>query len=200
MLRNVYLPKNLVESEAFVQRIGVAVGDRVRPDQALLQLSIVNNPSPLLSAYHGWVRFVAVTQGQRVEPGSLLLIIDAQEVGDYRLDELEVSLNTELGENGRRGEERQGQRQYTKGYSGELFDAPREKQGMQESSVKEHPYLQKMKEGVPPKMSNARENAPATERLVEEAAQNPELRLSHQLQAQLNITPSSTSAPNLSRG
>ncbi len=202
MLKNIYLPRNLGDKLITIDQVYVAAGDRIRRDQPLLYFKTddgdaIKFPSPS----NGWVRFVAVQSLQEVEPGTLLLVIDAQGTDDYRLDEEEVNPHTELGEKGRRGEERQGQKQYAEAYSGELFDAPEQGTG-QQRSVREHPLLQNMKEGVPPKMSNAHNNGPATDRLAENASQDPELQqqLSQSLQAQLDIAPASTTAPSLSRG
>lgn len=200
---NLYLPRNYAGHACVVADIQAIQGQRVRRDQVLIDFSRDGKKIPFISPSDAWIRFIAIKSGNTVEPGDLLVIIDAIDVIDYRIDEQEVNLHTELGENGRRGLERAGQRTFTNGYSSELFDAPSEQKGNQaKPSVKDHPFLKNMKEGVPPKMSDARHNQPATDRLAEDASQSPELRkqLDMKLQAQLHISPSPTTSPSLTRG
>ena len=199
MLINLYVPKNCAGR---ITHIPVIQGQRVRRDQVLIEFSVDGRIMPFKCPHDGWIRFIAVKSGNTVEVGDLLAIIDAIDVIDYRVDDQEVNLHTELGENGRRGLERAGQRSFTNGYSSELFDAPSKQEGNQaQRSVKDHPVLKNMKEGVPPKMSDARNNQPATERLAEDASNDPELRkqLDMKLQAQLQIAPGPTTSPSLTR-
>lgn len=199
MLKNIYLPLEINHST--ITQVHIESGQRVRKGQVMFHHRINQSNKPLISEFDGWIRFVAIQPNTPVEGGTLLAIIDTIEVTDYRPDSGEFNPHTELGEAGRRGVERIGQSEFGAGYSGELFDAPTEQQG-QQRSVKEHPLLHNMKESVPPKMSNARNNQPATERLAENASQDPELanQLSHNLQAQLNIAPGPNSSPSLTRG
>lgn len=204
MLKNIYLTNKISEQPVSVLSVKTEFGQRVRRGQLLLQLKgadgvLISFESP----FNGWVRFVAVRAQQAVELGSLLLIVDTQDVDDYRIDAEEVNPHTELGKDGRRGAEREGQKVFTKGYATELFDAPVHQEGGQaQNRIKQHPLLQNMKEGVPPKMSNAHNNQQATDRLAEDASHDPELRkqLDNKLQAQLNITPGHGAAPTLTRG
>lgn len=203
MLMNLHAPRNTLGHTCLIARILAIPGQRIRRDQLILEFNLDNKKVSFASPYDGWIRFIAVKEGSSVESGDLLVIIDAIDVIDYRIDEQEVNLHTELGEQGRRGLERAGQRSFTNGYSGELFDAPAEQQGNQaQRSVKDHPFLKNMKEGVPPKMSDAHNNQPATERLAEDASNDPELRkqLDMKLQAQLHIAPGPKTSPTLTRG
>jgi pyruvate/2-oxoglutarate dehydrogenase complex dihydrolipoamide acyltransferase (E2) component len=203
MLKNIYLKKYPhVQSAISVKCINVKRGQRIRSDQVLITL--VNNAEhiDIKAQNNGWVRFVAVKEKQALSIGDLLLIIDSVDTSDYRLDDQEVNPQSELGQEGRRGAEREGQRKIGT-HSGELFDAPEKSEGGMRQSVKQHPLLQNMKEGVPPKMANAKNNQPATDRFAEDAAGNdPKLQkqLSAQLQAQLNITPGPNVSPSLTRG
>lgn len=204
MLKNIYLSNAISDQAVDVISVEVASGQRVRSGQLLMRLKKVDG-TPLVfeSAYNGWLRFVAVRPSQTVDVGSLLIIIDTQDVADYRIDSEEVNPHTELGKDGRRGVERDGQKAFTEGYAIELFDAPEQQQGDQaQRRIKQHPLLQHMKEGVPPKMSNAHNNQQAIDRLAEDATHDPELRLQldNKLQAQLGMTPGPSSAPTLSRG
>ena len=198
MLKNIYLPHDLENQGVQIKRISVKRGDRIRKKQPLCDLKINDTYSSFLSEYDGWVRFVAVKTDQSSEPGTLLFIIDTVETNEYRVDSGEVNPHSELGTEGRRGAERDGQKKFANDYSGELFDAPVEANGCgYKPSVKEHPLLQNMKEGVPPKMSDAANNDPAIERTAEDASRDPELRnqLTKQLQNQLGISSSPSAAP-----
>ena len=203
MLINLYLPKSYADTTCTIANIRVTQGQRLRRDQVILYLGVNGKKIPFTSPYDGWIRFIAVKANSVVEPGDLLVIIDAIDVNDYRIDDNEVNLHTELGEDGRRGLERKGQVLLTdkKGYSGQLFDAPSEQQGQAQRSVKDHPVLKNMKEGVPPKMADARNNGPATDRLADDANRSPELQnqLSAKLQAQLGVSPGPSTSPTLTR-
>jgi hypothetical protein len=202
MLKNIYLPLSANNQSYAITQVHISAGQRVRKGQALLHYKLNNQQIPLACEHDGWVRFVATKPNDSLDSGSLLAVIDIVDVTEYRPDDNEFNPHTELGETGRRGLERAGQREFTNGYAGELFDAPTEQHGQRQRSVKEHPLLHQMKEGVPPKMSNARNNQPATERLAENASTDPELanQLSLNLQAQLDVTPGPSSAPGLTRG
>ncbi len=204
MLKNIYLSNHISDQAVDVISVAVSAGQRVRRGQLLMHLKKVDGtPIVFESTYNGWLRFVAVRPSQTVDLGSLLLIVDTQDVADYRIDSEEVNPHTELGREGRRGVEREGQKAFTEGYATALFDAPEQQQGDQaQRRIKQHPLLQNMKEGVPPKMSNAHNNQQATDRLAEDATHDPELRmqLDNKLQAQLGVTPGPSAAPTLSRG
>lgn len=201
MLKNIYLPLDLVGLSCQITQIHVKTGDRVRRGQPLLHYHLDKKRTAFDAPVDGWVRFIAIKPDDVIEGGSLLCVIDSIEIDDYRPDAQEINLHTELGEAGRRGAERAGEKSFGE-FSGELFDAPEEQQGQRQRRTKEHPLLNQAKEGVPPKMSNARNNQPATERLAEDASRDPELanQLSMDLQAQLDVTPGPSTAPSPSRG
>ena len=203
MLKNIYLQRAIAgECETLVQRVHAVVGQRIRAGQVLLELTVDGQPQTVTAECNCWVRFAAVREDQQPAVGDLLFIIDAIDTGEYRPDGQEVSAHSELGQDGRRGLEREGQRAFGNDVSGQLFDAPQESEGQgQQRSVKEHPLLQRMKEGVPQKMSNAENNQVATDRFAEDASNDPELQkqLSQKLEAQLQISQSPTVAPSLTR-
>lgn len=201
MLKNIYLPLDLVDTLCQVSQLHAKAGDRVRRGQPLFHYKVAQKRIAFESSVDGWIRFIAIKVDDVIEGGSLLCVIDTIEIDDYRPDAQEINLHTELGEAGRRGMERAGEKAFGE-FSGELFDAPEEQQGQRQRRTKEHPLLNQAKEGVPPKMSNARNNQPATDRLAEDASRDPELanQLSMQLQAQLDVTPGPSSSPTLSRG
>lgn len=199
MLKNIYVPRDLPENLAIVYDIKVKRGDRMRRGQTLLLMKAGNTLIPIVSAYDAWVRYVAVKTEQQVSTGDLLLLVDAIETMDFRVDQGELN---ELGSEGRRGAERKGQNQFGQA-SGPLFDAPEAGNGLgNQGAVKQHPYTKNMKEGVPPKMNaNAASNDPAIQHMVEEASNHPELKkqLSAQLQNQLSLSDAPSAAPTLSR-
>lgn len=203
MLKNIYLqPAFRGERDTVVRRICVARGQRIRAGQVLLELLVDGQLQEITADSNCWLRFIAVHELKQVEVGDLLFIIDVIDTGEYRADGQEITADTELGQKGRRGLEREGQREFGKEVSGELFDAPQEGEGKgHQRSVKEHPLLQRMKEGVPQKMSHAEHNQVATDRFAEDASNDPELQkqLSAKLEAQLQITQSPTIAPSLTR-
>ncbi len=202
MLKNIYLKADQQgQHTTLVKRTKVARGQRIRRHQVLMRIVKDAETIDITAETDGWVRFVAPHIGQSLSIGDLLFIIDSVDTSDYRLDGEEVNARSELGKEGRRGSEREGQRALGQ-HAAELFDAPEKSQGGQERSVKQHPLLQNMKEGVPPKMADAKNNQPATERLVEDAAGDPNLQkqLSAQLQAQLDISPGPSVSPTLTRG
>lgn len=199
MLKNIYLPLDLGNQSVQIGRVLVKHGDRIRKEQPLCHLRINNINTPFQSPHDGWIRFVAAQSNQVSESGKLLFIIDAIEVTEYRVDPAEVNPDSELGNNGRRGVERDGQKTFAADYSAELFNAPKEGNSCgYKPSVKEHPLLQNMKEGVPPKMSDAANNDPAVERTAEDASRDPELRnqLTQQLQNQLGVSSSPGASPS----
>lgn len=204
MLKNIYLqPAFIGVHDTLVKRICVQPGQRIRTGQALLEVVVDGVGHFIHAEGNAWLRYIAVRENQYVEEGDLLFIIDTVETGDYRPDAQEVNSHTELGQEGRRGLEREGQRAFGKDVSGQLFDAPLDKNGRgAERSVKQHPLLSRMKEGVPPKMSHAENNHQATERFAEDASNDPELQkqLSAKLEAQLQIGSQPTIAPSLTRG
>ena len=65
------------------------------------------------------------------------------------------------------------------------------------NGLQQHPLMQNMKEGVPPKMSSDAANNPEAIKELENAANDPELKihLGQQLQKQLDIQPGPSSAP-----
>ena len=203
MLKNIYLQRKIAgEHNTLAQSVCVVSGQRVRSGEVLLKLLADGQPQMVTAEGNCWVRFVAVREGNQLSIGDLLFIIDAVDTDEYRPDDHEVSAHSELGQDGRRGLEREGQRAFGNDVSGQLFDAPQESEGYcQQRSVKEHPLLQRMKEGVPQKMSHAEHNQVATDRFAEDASNDPELQkqLSQKLEAQLQITQSPTVAPSLTR-
>lgn len=202
MLKNIYLKTDLEgQHTTLVKRINVARGQRIRRQQVLMTIIKDAEIARIEAENDGWVRFVAVKEEQSLEGGDLLLIIDSVDINEYRLDDQEVNAHSELGQDGRRGSERDGQRQIGE-HSGELFDAPEQSDGGMQRSVKQHPLLQNMKEGVPPKMADAKNNQPATDRFAEDASHDPKLQkqLSAQLQAQLHIAPGPSVSPTLTKG
>lgn len=203
MLKNIYLPKALCGTHAtVVKRVYVSVEARIRAGQVLLELAQDGRTTQLIAESNGWIRYIAVREKQAVHLGELLFIIDSFDTSDYRPDSSQMNQHSELGKEGRRGQERAGQRAFGTEFSGELFDAPSTSEGGLPRSVKEHPLLQRMKESVPPKMSQADQNPVATERLAEDASHDPELKkqLSAALSSRLQIDSAPSAAPTLNRG
>jgi pyruvate/2-oxoglutarate dehydrogenase complex dihydrolipoamide acyltransferase (E2) component len=204
MLKNIHLPRALQgDQSTIVSGIPVQAGSRIRSGQVLLELLSDDQPTQLKAESNGWLRFVAIRPNQELNAGDLLFIVDTIDTTEYRSDAGEINPDSELGKDGRRGAEREGQRAFGSEFSGELFDAPSKSEGAgQQSSVKSHPLLERMKEGVPQKMSNAENNAVATDRLAEDASNDPELRkqLSAQLESRLQIGSAPSAAPTLGRG
>lgn len=201
--KNIHAPlelpaDNLVLSDIFVQR-----GERVRRKQLLAILASGSLEIPIQAECNGWVKTIIARQDQKIEPGDLLLTLDIIEDNDFRIDNGELNPETELGQDGRRGLEREGQKQFLNEVSAPLFDAPQQNEGgQQRHGVKQHPLLQNAKEGVPPKMSNAENNPQATDKLAEDASADPELanRLSAELQQRLDVNPGPSAAPTLTIG
>ena len=110
MHKNIYLPFDWPEALVVIHQVHIQVGQRIRRNQALLHVSVEGKAHAIPAPCDGWIRFVATKEGDPVEGGSLLVIIDAMDVADYRPDASEVNPHTELGEAGRRGAERAGQR------------------------------------------------------------------------------------------
>ena len=188
---------NLGES-TLVFEVLVEASERIKRGQPLLCLRIDEREIRLSAPCHGRVNKIFVKPGDIVPGKALLALIEAFEVAEYHPDGAEVSPETELGENGRRGLERLGEKVFGDGFSRELFDAPTRNQGQQMSSVKQNPLTANMKEGVPPKMNaSAAQNEPAVEKLTEDAGKDAELQkqLGNQLQQQLGLTPAPSSAP-----
>lgn len=202
--RKILVPQNLT-GDIQIADVHVALHQRVRRDEILVTLRAGDLDIQVRSPSDGWVKFVAVKSNQVVGIGDLLMILSVFDVGEYRLDDQEVSLLTELGEDGRRGLEREGQKQYTDGYDKALFDAPTDEHGQRTGDLKVNPLTERMKEGVPPKMNaNAANNGPAKQHTVEQASGDPAYaeKLSAQLQQELDIAPGDapSSAPTFTRG
>lgn len=200
MIKNIYVPSEYSSPNLVVAAIHVQRDDRLRRRQVMIMLRDKSNEYPVISHYDGFVRLVVVQVGKAVSRGDLLLIADVYTPNDFRVDEGDLNPHTELGGNGRRGVERDGERKFaTEGYAAPLFDAPSKEAGMgQHSTLKQHPLTSVMKEGVPPKMSSdASSNDPAIKQLAEDAATDPELqaKLSNELKQELNITPGPTMGP-----
>ncbi len=199
MLKNIYATANMIGTHTTqVVHIHVTRGDRIRSEQVLLSISKDDRIIDIKAQQAGWIRFVAVKLEQTLTQGDLLLIMDNVDMDGYRLDQQEINPLTELGDLGRRGLERQGQDKIGP-HAAALFDVPQQAEGA-ERSVKTHPLLKNMKEGVPPKMADARHNDQAVDRFAEEATHDPNLKPSQKLQAQLNINPGPSNAPTLTRG
>ncbi|AAO90797.1 acetyl-CoA carboxylase biotin carboxyl carrier protein subunit [Coxiella burnetii] len=197
MLKKIYAPLAGTVTDMQVTRY-----DRIRRSQTLLQLKAGETLTPIVASYDGWVRHVFIKSEQAVTTGQVLFIIDVVDINDFQPDSTEVNPHTELGEAGRRGLERQGQRSF--GHpAGPLFDAPEASNGMgHRGSVKPHPHLIGMKEGTPNKMSaNAATNKTAIEQTADNATHDPELakQLSQQLQQRLQIGSALHKSPTLSR-
>jgi len=219
MIKNICVPKDLQSANVTVNEVMVKRGDRILRDTVLVNLLVGDTVTPVVSVYDGWVKYVAAKENKAVALGDLLLVVDVISTIDYRIDGEEVSVYTELGESGRRGAERDGQRKFGKGYSAELFDAPERESAKstenekasstgsagrgrgamgKESSLKENPLMKNMKESLPPKMkANAAVNGVAIKQLAEEAGNDPELRkqLSSELKQQLEIQIAPSAAP-----
>jgi hypothetical protein len=198
MIKQIYVPADLGVGEILVKTIFVERGARIRVGETLQNFSVGGVDRPFVSKYNGWVRMVVCRADQVVRPGELLMIIDAIEVGDYRPDGSEFNPESELGGQGRRGVEREGQSKFGEGYSAPLFDAPERGQGMG-NQLPQNPLMANMKEGVPPKMqASAASNQPAIDKMSEDASHDPELRqqLSLQLQQELQISPAPSVAPS----
>ncbi len=199
MYRNIRAPKRL-PSPIAVDSIEVQTGERVRQQQVLAYLQSSNERMPIIAPCDGWIKLVAVKEKNYIKGGDLLFIIDIMATEDYQVDHEEVNGATELGIAGRRGSERDGQRDFVENYSAELFETPDAQEGAPAQGTKAHPLMANAKEGIPPKMSaSASDNQAAVDQFSEEARKDPELQkqLSHQLQQQLNIQPDQTPTPTL---
>ena len=199
MYRNIRAPKRL-PSPITVDTIEVHPGERVRQQQILAYLNTPTERLPIIAPCDGWIKLVAVREKNYVTGGELLFTIDIMATEDYQVDHQEVNGATELGVAGRRGAERDGQRQFAESYAAELFENPETQQGVAAQGTKAHPLMANAKEGVPLKMSaSASDNQAAVDQFSEEASKDPELQkqLSHQLQQQLNIQPDQTPSPTL---
>lgn len=195
-LKKITTPREL-SGDITVAVISIMVEGRVYRDDVLMELAVGDHFISIRSPSHGWVKQITVTQGQHVAAGDVLCVLSVFDRDDYRPDGDEVNLKTELGDEGRRGEERKGQRKFGQ-YDKALFDAPAGEKGNSFNQLKENPLTARMKEGVPPKMkASANQNNPAIDHFAEDAASNPELqnKLSQQLQQQLNIQPGPTVTP-----
>ncbi|MCH9644306.1 MAG: acetyl-CoA carboxylase biotin carboxyl carrier protein subunit [Gammaproteobacteria bacterium] len=202
MIKNIHVPLDLSQQGVQVADIFVQPGERIRRKQLLMLLKSGNIETPLQSQFNGWVKHIAVKFDQDVAPGDLLLIIDVMEDNDYRI-EGDISPESELGQDGRRGLEREAQKQLADGIAAPLFDAPQQTEGNQQHhGVKQHPFLQNAKEGVPPKMSHAENNHPAVDQLAEDASSNQDLanKLDAKLQQRLGTSPGPSAAPTLTLG
>jgi pyruvate/2-oxoglutarate dehydrogenase complex dihydrolipoamide acyltransferase (E2) component len=202
MIRNIQAPQAL-QQDTTISDIFIMRGDRIRRGQLLLILKSNQVETPIQAEYDGWVQHVAVAHDQTILPEQLLLNINTIEDNDYRIDSGELNPESELGKDGRRGLERDGQKQFANDYAAPLFDAPQQNEGgQQRHGVKQHPFLQNAKEGVPPKMSHANNNPQATDLLAEDASRDPELahQLSAELQQRLDVNPGPSAAPTMTRG
>lgn len=190
-------------SRAMVKAIFVRVGDRVRAGDALVELTLDYGSFTSTASHSGWVRDIAVRVNHEVKSRDVLVVLEIIDIAAYQIDEKEVNPDTELGVNGRRALEREGQRQFADGYSAELFEAPARTGEHGFNRIKQNPLTANMKEGVPPKMNaNAASNEPGLDKLQEDAQNDPELqaKLSAELKQQLNITPGPSTSPTLKAG
>lgn len=198
MIKQITVPADLGAGEIEVRTIFVKRGARIRVQETLLNFRVGGVEQTLVSKQNGFVRMVLCRAEQIVRPGELLMIIDSIEAADYRPDGSEFNPTSELGGQGRRGLEREGQSAFGKGYSAPLFDAPERGQRLG-NRLPQNPLMANMKEGVPPKMqSSAAQNQPAIDKMSEDASHDPELRqqLSLQLQQELQISPAPSVAPS----
>ena len=202
MHRNIRVPKRLSPSPIIVEKINVQAGDRVRQQQILAYLHTPKKRVPIIAPSDGWIKFIATKEKKHVKGGDLLFIIDIMATEDYRVDPEEINNASELGANGRRGLERDGQQQFAKAYAAELFDSPEAHQeGFGKEGTKEHPLMANAKEGVPLKMSaHVADNQAAMDQFSEEAGNDPELQkqLSNELRQELSIQSSPSTTPTLS--
>lgn len=201
MMKYVHVPHYLSGNDVVIESIDVTQGQRIRRGTALCHLEQEGVMTPVVAQQDGWVRQIAVKSAQRVQVGELLLIVDVTEVNDFSADADELGPHTELGEQGRRALEREGQKAFGKAVKA-LFEAHEQSGGMGQSPLREHPYTSEMKEGVPPKMSSdAPNNQDAVKEFVEDATNSPELRkqLDHQLQKQFDAQPTYSTAPTLTK-
>lgn len=197
MIKPIYIPNDLGAAEVVVKSILLERGARLRRDLPLLELDVKGEKRVLVSPYNGWLRIILTKAGRAHRAGEVVLHVDVVESVDYRPDSAEFNQKTELGSEGRRGLEREGQKAFAKAYSAPLFDAPERGEG-QGNRLPQNPLMQNMKEGVPPKMqASAASNQPAIDKMSEEATHDPQLRqqLSLQLQQELNISPAPSVAP-----
>jgi len=203
MHNTVKVPKSLKTSSIVVECIEVQTGDRVRHRQLLASLRVGNELVPVTAPCDGWIRLVAVKEQTQVKSGDLLFVIDSMPAEDYQVDTEEVNGLTELGENGRRGSLRDGQRQHIKAYSQTLVDAPQAQQGNGQqivSGVETHPIMANAKEGVPLKQSaHASQNQDALDRFNEDVSSDPELqnKLGNELKARYAAQSAPSAAPTL---
>jgi hypothetical protein len=197
MIKHLYVSKKLDATSIDVVSVAVEYGSRVRRGMVMLMLRQEGVMVPIRSEHDGWVRFAAVEPKQSVEIGDLMLIIDVMESIDYRVDPAEFSTDTELGQEGRRGLERAGQEAFGEAARA-LFEATQQEAGMgQFNGLQQHPMMQNMKEGVPPKMSSDAANNPEAIKDLENASSDPDLKiqLGQELQKQLDMQAGPSIAP-----
>lgn len=198
MIKHIHVPA-FVEDSSSIEVLDVHIKDGARLRRGMVMVTLRQDGVllPIRAELDGWIRFVAVKPQQTVVRGDLLLITDMVETTDYRVDPAEFNTSTELGHDGRRGLERAGQKAFGD-HARALFEESSQEKGMgQFNGLQQHPLMQNMKEGVPPKMSSDAANNPEAIKELENAANDPELKihLGQQLQKQLDIQPGPSSAP-----
>ena len=197
MIKHLYVPP-YIESDLPIEVIDVQVkeGARLRRGSVMLTLRQDGILLPIRAEFDGWIRFIAVSRQQEVDKGQLLVIVDMIDTTDYRVDPAEFNTSTELGHEGRRGLERDGQKAFGE-HARVLFEESQEKGMAQFNGLQQHPLMQNMKEGVPPKMGADAANNPEAIKELENASNDPELKiqLGQKLQKQLSIQPGPSSAP-----
>lgn len=203
MFHRLSVPEEITADSIIVDQVLVKRKERVYRDQTLIVLVCGRIKIPIVAPDHGFVSYISVQLGQKVSQAETLLMMDIIDVSRYRPDEQQVNPESELGQHGRRALERELLKKFGNGFSAPLFEAPAKEGGLgSHRELRSHPLLQRMKEGVPPKMrAEASNNQPAIDQLAENATHDNELRLqlSQQLQQQLNISPSPVNAPKLTR-
>lgn len=202
MHHTVRVPKKLSLRPITVNSIEVQKGDRVRRQQILAHLRVSKKKiMPIVAPSDGWVKRVAVKAQAQVKRSDVLFVIDSMPTADYQVDSTEVNNSTELGENGRRKLERDGESELAKEFSAPLVNAPEANNGNSQhasANVTEHPTLKNVKEGVPLKTSaHAAANQHAVDRLNENVRNNPELQkqLGNELQQRLAMQATHSTAP-----
>lgn len=200
--KKILAPKLAATDRCVVVAVHTESGVKILKNAAVFTINLNGEELTLTSPCSGRVNQIFARAGVKLTPKALLALIESFDVPEYRPAQDEVNPDTELGHLGRRGIEREGQREFGNGNENPLFEAPEKGQGQgQSSSVQQNPLTQNMKEGVPPKMNaSAAQNQTAVDHMAEEASKDPQLQmqLSQQLQAQLNVTPSHTTAPTAS--
>lgn len=193
--QKIKVPKHLA-GEIVIENVAICPQQRVYRDDVLITLRLGQDLYQVRSAFHGWVKRVLCQEQQAVQPNDVLCVLSIFDADLYHPAESEVNLTTELGQHGRRGLEREGQRRFGS-HDKALFEAPTQ-EGQGVSPVKAHPLLANSKPGVPPKMSaDAQQNLPAVQQFAEDAQTDPELQaqLSQELEQQLGIQPGPSTAP-----